>query len=181
VFAATDLTLAAWALVEVGVRVREAVQGRGDAARDRGTRALIAVSLVAAIVAAFAAGGPALPAPLPAAGVVVMWAGLAVRVWSIAALGRAFRTTVEVEPGQSVVSRGPYRWVRHPAYTGLVLIVGGLGAARGGWLSLAAGLLLPLPAIVWRIRVEELELDRVLGEGYRAYRAGRARLIPRVW
>jgi hypothetical protein len=42
-----------------------------------------------------------MPAPLPTAGVAVMWLGLALRVWAIAALGGGFRTTVEVEPGQA--------------------------------------------------------------------------------
>src|SRR3954452_3949685 len=50
-------------------------------------------------------------------------AGLALRVWAIAALGSAFRTTVEVDPGQTVVSTGPYNWIRHPSYPGLLLIV----------------------------------------------------------
>ena len=58
-----------------------------------------------------------------------MWLGLALRVWAIATLGGAFRTTVEVEPGQTVVSSGPYVWVRHPSYAGLLLIVAGFGAA----------------------------------------------------
>ena len=120
----TDLTLAAWALVEVGVRVREGVQGKGRAARDRGTRVLIAMALGAAIVAAVAAHSVApelrMPASLRMAGVLVMWLGLALRIWAIASLGSAFRTTVEVEPGQGVVSSGPYRlssasstWMRH--------------------------------------------------------------------
>ena len=181
----TDLTLAAWALVEVGVRVRERVQGKGRAARDRGTRVLIAMTLGAAIVAALAARSVApelrMPAPLRMAGVLVLWLGLALRVWAIASLGNAFRTTVEVEPGQDVVSSGPYRWIRHPSYAGLLLIVAGFGAAVGNWLSLAACVLLPLPAIVWRIRVEEAELNRVLGQPYRTYQSDRARLIPRLW
>ena len=181
----TDVTVAAWALVEVGVRVRECFHGEGRAGRDRGTRVLITAMLGAAILAALAARSlvPELrmPAPPRIAGVVVMWAGLGLRVWAIASLGSGFRTTVEVEPGQAVVSGGPYRWVRHPSYTGLLLIVAGLGAALGNWLSLAACLLLPLPAIVWRIHVEEAELNRVLGQAYRTYQAGRARLIPRLW
>ena len=122
-----------------------------------------------------------MPPSLRMAGVVVMWLGLALRVWAIAALGGGFRTTVEVEPGQAVVSSGPYRWIRHPSYAGLLLIVAGFGAALGCWLSLAACVVLPLPAIVWRIHVEEAELDRVLGMAYRTYRSERARLIPRLW
>jgi protein-S-isoprenylcysteine O-methyltransferase Ste14 len=185
VSAATELTLAAWALVEVGVRVRERVQGKGRGGRDRGTRALIAFALGAALVAALGARSAApelrMTTPLRSAGVVVMWAGLGLRVWAIASLGSGFRTTVEVEPGQPVVSSGPYRWIRHPSYTGLLLVVAGFGAALGNWLSLAACVLLPLPAIVWRIHVEEAELNRVLGQAYRTYQAGRARLIPRLW
>jgi protein-S-isoprenylcysteine O-methyltransferase Ste14 len=110
-----------------------------------------------------------------------MWLGLALRAWAIAALGGAFRTTVEVDPGQAVVSRGPYRWVRHPSYAGLLLIIAGFGLAVGNWLSLAAALVLVLPAFVRRIHVEEAELERVLGDVYRSYEAGRARLLPGVW
>ena len=53
--------------------------------------------------------------------------------------------------------------------------------AVGNWLALAVGLLLPLPGILWRIRVEEAELERVLGPAYGAYRASTTRLIPRLW
>jgi len=181
----THLTLAVWALVEVGVRVRETVQGKGRSSRDRGTRVLIAMTLGAAIVAALVARSLVaelrMPAPLRMAGVAVMWVGLALRVWAIAALGGDFRTSVEVEPGQAVVSSGPYRWIRHPSYAGLLLLVAGFGAALGNWLSLAACVVVPLPAIVWRIHVEEAELNRVLGTAYRTYQADRARLIPRLW
>ncbi len=179
-----DLTLAAWALLELVVRVRESIQGKGGRHRDRGTRILVALTLGVAIGTAVAAPLDALPksAPLMATGLVVMWLGLALRVWSIAALGGDFRTTVEVEPGQAVVSTGPYRWVRHPSYTGLLLIAAGLGVARGAWVSLAACVVLLLPALIRRIHVEEAELDHVVGDAYRSYRSNTtARLIPRLW
>ena len=178
-----DATLAAWALLEVAVRVREGLQGRGRRDRDRATRVWIALSLGVAIAGALAARSslPSLHVATGAAGVAVMWLGLVVRGWAIAALGSDFRTTVEVEAGQAVVATGPYRWVRHPSYSGLLLIVAGLGLAAGNWLSLAVCLIVPLPAIVWRIRVEEAELERVLGDAYRSYASGRARLVPRIW
>ena len=115
------------------------------------------------------------------AGVVVMWLGLALRVWAVAALGGAFRTTVEVDPGQAVVSTGPYKWILHPSYTGLLLILLGFGLAVGNWLSLAACVVVPLPALVRRIHIEEAELNRVLGDAYRSYASDKARLIPRLW
>jgi protein-S-isoprenylcysteine O-methyltransferase Ste14 len=177
-----EATLAAWALLEVSVRVAEAIRGKGRRDRDRATRVWIAIALGAAIAAAFAARSSLrTPEPLRVVGVVVMWLGLALRAWAIVALGASFRTTVEVDPGQPVVARGPYRWIRHPSYTGLLLIVAGFGLAAGSWLSFAACLLLPLPAIVHRIHVEEAELEHVLGDAYRGYASGRARLVPRVW
>lgn len=184
-FALADLTLACWALLEVALRVRERLQGKGSRARDRATRALIAMTLGAAIGLAFVARSVAPSARIPvagrAAGVVVIWLGLATRVWAIAALGGAFRTTVEVDPGQAVVSTGPYKWIRHPSYTGLLLILAGFGLALGNWLSLAACLVVPLPAIVRRIEVEEAELNRVLGDAYRTYQSKTTRLVPRLW
>ncbi len=177
-----DVTLAVWAVLELCVRVGEAVHRKGRGDRDRATRVWIAIGLGAAIAAALVLR-PVLqtPEPLRVAGVAVMWLGLVLRGWAIVALGASFRTTVEVDPGQAVVARGPYRWIRHPSYTGLLAILAGLGLAAGSWLSLAVCVVLPLPAIVWRIRVEEAELERVLGDAYRGYAATRARLIPRVW
>jgi protein-S-isoprenylcysteine O-methyltransferase Ste14 len=178
-------TLACWAVLEVGLRVREAVRGKGGRTRDRGSRVLIAISFGAAIAAASMAMSVAPSLGIPVAvqvfGVLVMWVGLATRVWAVAALGGAFRTTVEVDLDQAVVTTGPYKWIRHPSYAGLLLILAGLGLALGNWLSAAACLALPLPALAWRIHVEEAELRRVLGDAYRAYQTRTARLVPGRW
>jgi protein-S-isoprenylcysteine O-methyltransferase Ste14 len=182
---ALQLTLAGWAVLEFGLRVRERLQGRGGAARDRATRVLIAVTIgfAVAVAAVTASRGtaPRIAGPYRVVGLIVMWLGLAIRVWAIATLGRAFRTTVEVDPGQAVISSGPYRWVRHPSYSGLLLIVTGCGLAAGNWFALAVCAVLPLPALLRRIQVEEAELTSVLGDRYRAYQAQTTRLIPRLW
>ena len=104
-----------------------------------------------------------------------------IRVWSVVVLGRSFRTTVEVDAAQPVVSRGPYRWVRHPSYTGLLLIAVGFGLALSTWPGLVICLVLPAVAILRRIGVEENELTRVLGDPYRDYRSHTKRLIPGLW
>jgi protein-S-isoprenylcysteine O-methyltransferase Ste14 len=180
-----DPILVCWGLLELGLRVREAARGKGRREHDRGTRVMIVVSIGLALGAAGAAHSRVTGLRMPEAarwiGLGVMCLGLATRVWAVAALGRSFRTTVEVDPGQAVVTSGPYRWVRHPAYTGLLLILAGYGLALGNWLSFAACLVIPLPAFLQRIRIEEAELDRVLGDTYRSYQATTARLIPRVW
>jgi len=178
-------TLTCWALLEVGLRVHEAVRGKGGRDRDRGTRVLIAISFGAAIgvasIATSVAPSLRIPVAVQVVGVIVMWMGLATRGWAVAALGGAFRTTVEVDPDQAVVTTGPYKWIRHPSYAGLLLILAGLGLAIGNWLSAVACLALPLPALVWRIHVEEAELSRVLDGAYRAYQTRTARLIPGRW
>jgi protein-S-isoprenylcysteine O-methyltransferase Ste14 len=91
------------------------------------------------------------------------------------------RTTVEVDPGQAVVSSRPYRWVRHPSYSGLLLFVIGCGLAAGDWLALVVCALLPLPALLRRIQVEEAELISVLGDRYRVYQGQTKRLLPGLW
>jgi protein-S-isoprenylcysteine O-methyltransferase Ste14 len=80
-----------------------------------------------------------------------------------------------------VVNNGPYRWVRHPSYSGLLLIVIGCGLASGDWLALVVSAVLPPAAVVRRIHVEEAELVGVLGDRYRAYQRHTRRLIPGLW
>ena len=180
-----DVTLAGWVLLELSVRVRESVHGRGGTSQDRFTRVLIVVSLGAAIALAGVSASHVrslrTPEPFRVAGLIAMWLGLAIRGWAIATLGSAFRTTVEVDPDQALVSTGPYQRVRHPSYAGLLLILAGLGLAIGNWLAFAICLVLPVPAIVRRITVEEEELARMLGDGYRRYQAQTRRLIPGLW
>lgn len=185
VFPLLYLTLVGWVVLEVSLLVRDRVRRRGSRARDRATRMLIRVTLNAAFALAFlaVAAEPSLriPAPHRAVGLIVMWLGLAIRMWAIATLGSAFRTTVEVDPGQAVVRSGPYAWIRHPSYTGLLLIVSGFGLALGNWLSLAVLVVVPLPALLRRITVEEAEMNRVLGDAYGDYEAQTKRLIPGLW
>jgi hypothetical protein len=102
------VTLGGWALLEVSLRVRDRVRGRGSPDRDRGTQKLIGVTLGAAIVLAITSTtvAPSLRIPghgIVLAGLIVLWLGLVIRVWAVVALGSAFRTTVEVDVGQAVV------------------------------------------------------------------------------
>jgi protein-S-isoprenylcysteine O-methyltransferase Ste14 len=71
--------------------------------------------------------------------------------------------------------------VRHPSYTGMLVITVGFGIAFASWLSLVLCAVLPLLALLRRIKVEESELVRVLGEPYRAYSARTKRLVPGIW
>jgi protein-S-isoprenylcysteine O-methyltransferase Ste14 len=71
--------------------------------------------------------------------------------------------------------------VRHPSYTGMLVITLGFGIAFASWLSLLLCTVLPSLALLRRIQVEESEMVRVLGDPYRAYSARTKRLIPWIW
>jgi protein-S-isoprenylcysteine O-methyltransferase Ste14 len=182
------LTLRGWALMELGLIVRDWMRGRGCTARDRGTRRQIAAAWIVAYVSASLVADAlrhdrmwGLGRGHLLAGAMVVWLGLALRVWSIVMLGGAWRTTVAMEPWDSLVERGPYRWIRHPSYTGFLIAAFGLGLMLGNWISLAIVVLLPLAALLRRISVEEAVMAEVLGHHYAAYRARTRCLLPGVW
>jgi protein-S-isoprenylcysteine O-methyltransferase Ste14 len=176
-----------WYALEVGLVVRDVARRKGRLSRDRGTRMIVSISVVGSVVVGglIRAKVPSLDTPAPGvfatAGAVVLWIGLAVRVWAVVTLGRSFRTSVEVDADQPVVTRGPYRWIRHPSYTGLLLIALGAGLGVANWLSLVICVILPPLGMLPRIMVEEAELTRVLGDRYRSYQARTRRLVPGLW
>jgi protein-S-isoprenylcysteine O-methyltransferase Ste14 len=116
-----------------------------------------------------------------AVGVAVGWLGLLLRWWSFVTLGKYFTVVVTTSEDQPVVERGPYRVLRHPSYTGLLLAFAGGGLIVGNWVSAVAAVGLILIALIYRLRIEERALAAVLGDRYRQFAATRARLIPYVW
>jgi protein-S-isoprenylcysteine O-methyltransferase Ste14 len=183
-----QVSIFCWLALEVGLLVRDRVRGKVRARRDRGTRLVVSFAVVGGVFLALSARGwgagvGTLPAPqvFAVAGLVLIWIGLAVRVWAVLALGGSFSTYIQVEGDQTVVTRGPYRWVRHPSYTGLLLVCLGFGVGAGNWLSLAICAVVPPLGLLPRIAVEESELVRVLGEQYRSYQDRTHRLLPGLW
>jgi protein-S-isoprenylcysteine O-methyltransferase Ste14 len=96
-------------------------------------------------------------------------------------LGRFFTVDVRLQSGQTVVDRGPYRWVRHPSYSGMIITFVGMGLALGNWVSLAMLVVVPTAGLIFRIHVEERTLFDGLGEPYRRFAATRRRLFPGLW
>jgi len=124
--------------------------------------------------------GPKWRRPCLVAGIAVTGTGIVLRQWAITTLGRFFVGHVLVQPGQTVINSGPYRWLRHPSYTGLWLETTGAGLATGNVLGMATCVLVPLIGITARISGEERELTASL-PGYREYIQGKPRLIPHLW
>lgn len=159
---------------------------------DRGTLPLVilfsAAGFIAAVQSATRVGGATIGAGHPMVrwlvfdlGIVVILAGAALRLWAIVTLGRWFTYDVRVTAGQPVVAAGPYRWIRHPSYTGVLVLLLGIGLTLGNWLSIAFIVLLPAVGLVLRIRVEEAALHNTLGAAYDQYAATRPHLVPGLW
>jgi len=114
-------------------------------------------------------------------GVAIACLGTLARAWSILTLGTFFRRDVMVETGQAVIRKGPYRWLRHPSYTGTLVNTFGLALAFGSWVGAALAVTIATLGHLPRIRVEEAELRDGLGEAYAGYASTTARLVPGVW
>src|SRR6266478_7947825 len=113
-----------------------------------------------------------------AAGICLMLLGVALRWYSVSVLGKYFTFDVAIQSGQVLVEVGPYRYVRHPSYSGALLSLLGFGLALGNWAGLATGLCCLGFAYAYRIPVEEAALASALGEAYKQYMRRTWRLVP---
>jgi protein-S-isoprenylcysteine O-methyltransferase len=114
------------------------------------------------------------------AGVALTAAGVAVAVWARFILGRNWSGTVTVKEEHTLVQNGPYRFVRHPIYSGFTLAMLGTAVALGevrGLVALAATL------VAWRLKwpIEERFMIDQFGARYEAYRQRVSALIPGIW
>jgi protein-S-isoprenylcysteine O-methyltransferase Ste14 len=180
------VSMAAWAALEIGLMLREGLAGAIDRGQDRGSGPFLILLIAAAIAADLALSrGPDWPrlrdGALFAGGIALVWAGLLLRLWAVMTLGRFFRLVVIVQSGHRVIRNGPYRLLRHPAYSGTMLTMIGLGLALDSWLGLAACVVLPLIGYARRVTVEETALRQRLGPEYVEYSCTTRRLIPFVW
>lgn len=114
-------------------------------------------------------------------GVVLFIAGLVLRWWSIIVLGRFFTVDVQIATDHELVDAGPFRLVRHPSYTGVLLAFLGFGLSLGNWAALLFIMLPISAAFLRRMNVEERALTAALGERYVSYMRRTKRLIPAVY
>ena len=149
------------------------------------------LSLLWAAIGTGIALGIALMYRVPAAGfplsplarqmvAAVFAASLALRWWAILSLGKFFTVDVAIAADHQLIIRGPYRWMRHPSYTGLLLAFAAFAVTFQNWLSIA-GVLIPISlGLAYRIRIEEAALTKAFGDEYRAYAKSTRRLIPGI-
>ena len=171
-----------WAFVPEFSVVRKAK----PTAADGGSLRIIMLGNQLAMLAGFAAPWllrrAAMPYPFAFfwIGIALLIAGSLLRRHCFRVLGKFFTGAVTVQSDHAVIDQGAYRWVRHPSYTGGIVMFAGIGIALGNWVSVAVLTLIPIVAYSYRVRVEERALLETLGEPYRAYMQTRKRFVPFV-
>lgn len=118
---------------------------------------------------------------LETAGICLVTLGSALFIWARLTLGTSYSGHLGVHSGQELVRSGPYRCIRHPAYAGYLWISLGFTLGYASLSGLLALLGLVLPALLYRIQVEEVLLTGHFGEAYCRYASQTKRLIPGVW
>ncbi len=112
---------------------------------------------------------------------MIILLGVALRWYAIRVLGRFFTRNVAIRQDHQIVRAGPYRYVRHPSYSGYLLSVLGLGLALDNWAALAILLGLNFAVFAYRMQVEEAALAAAFGPAYETYRHSTKRVIPLVY
>jgi protein-S-isoprenylcysteine O-methyltransferase Ste14 len=154
--------------------------------QDAGTRLLIKIGNgIAFFLALFLSFLPLFVIPSQRiflnAGIAILIIGSLFRQYSIRILGKYFTPEVIVDTNQPVIESGPYRWIRHPGYSGAFLMFLGIGLAFGSWLSLIVFFLEAFFVYSRRVKAEEKAMLETIGEPYRVYLARTKRFIPFIF
>jgi protein-S-isoprenylcysteine O-methyltransferase Ste14 len=164
------------------------VSRKGAAAEDRGSMAILVVlqwiGLALNFVLAWMWRAAAItwqPVAVFAVGIALIPIGVGLRWYSIRMLGEYFTRDVAVAADQRVVERGPYRYLRHPSYSGTFVTMLGVGLATGNWAGAICLLACVFAGHYYRVRVEEAALVRTLGQPYLQYMQRTKRFIPLVF
>jgi len=112
--------------------------------------------------------------------IVLAWLGIGFTIWARLTLAGNWSANVTIKEGHELTTTGPYRWVRHPIYTGLLLALVGTAIGFSTWSAL-----LSIPffviGLVLKLRIEERFLREQFGPAYDAYAVRSKALIPFLW
>jgi protein-S-isoprenylcysteine O-methyltransferase Ste14 len=122
----------------------------------------------------------ALPLPdwLRWTGVLAFAAGLWLFSWTLRSLGTNLTDTVVTRQEHTLVTQGPYRWVRHPFYDAMALLVFAMALIAANWFIMLAGAVV-FTLLAVRSRTEEAQLLKRFGEPYRKYKESTGRFVPK--
>jgi protein-S-isoprenylcysteine O-methyltransferase len=177
----------AFLVSESGLAIFKRAGRQGSRAADQGSLRLLWTVIALSVFLAFvlARALPAAnfgPAPVyPKLGAAIFVVGIAIRWYAIVYLGRFFTVNVAIAADHRLIDSGPYRFVRHPSYTGALMAFLGLGLTLGNWVSLAMLLAPTLLVFQRRMNVEESALIQAFGSRYQDYMRRTKRLLPGIY
>lgn len=176
-----------WTASEIFLAVATRTRQSGGKVRDRGSMLVMWAAIIPAITAAEFIGHMVLARImigvqwLKLAAIIVIVAGLMLRWTAILSLGRAFSANVAIRHEQTIYQSGLYRYLRHPSYSGLLLVFLAIALHERNWLAAVVVLLPTTAAMLYRIHVEEAALREAFGAEYATYSKTTWRLIPGVY
>ncbi len=169
----------AWMLVELRISRKDA-DTEGKKTTD--SRTCLAYGIGQALTILTALWFPSawrMPNIAHFAGVALFVLGVCYRLWAVLTLGQFYSHRVRVVARHQIVTSGPYRYTRHPAYAGMIVANVGITVYFCNWVTIFVFALVLLPAILLRIMVEERTLFEI--EGYPEFAKTRKRLFPALW
>jgi len=176
-----------WIVTEVLVLLVTRTRSGGGTISDRGSLRVLWATIMVSMTAGMWVGAAYRPTMMhgmhwiwPVC-VVLLAVGLVIRWIAIYTLGKSFSANVAIHATQRLNRSGLFRYMRHPSYTGMVLIFVAMGLSTHNWLGLAIIVVGPVAALVYRIHVEEDALTAAFGQEYVEYSRVTKRLVPGVY
>jgi len=181
-FAATAFAIlfCLWILCEIA-NFRLSRKNSGIADQDRGSYRVVIIVSWTAIFAIFiirSMGIGVFGGIWQDIGFFIFASGIAIREWAVWVLGKHFTVRVQIRERAKLVTSGPYRYIRHPSYTGSMLIKVGISLAVGTWVGAIFALALTIIAHSYRINIEEQALQGAFGPEWDDYKNRTWKLIP---
>lgn len=175
-----------WPVIEAVLVITRRARRRDTQAAGGGAGMVWAVAVPSTVLAVVLGKLGVLPLPLdpiwsPILALAAVVAGLTIRLTALRTLGEFFSVDVRLQPEHELVTKGLYRFVRHPAYTGLLLCFLGVGFISWSWVGLFLTTVPIFLVLAYRISVEERALGRCFGQDYEDYCHRTRRLIPGIY
>jgi protein-S-isoprenylcysteine O-methyltransferase Ste14 len=153
-----------------------------EAKTSRGVHVFLtnaALILIAVPIHGFGRVWPASPLVM-AVGLAIEIAGLSLAIWARRHLGRNWSGEITIKQEHQLIRTGPYQHLRHPIYTGLLMMYVGLAVGTGEWLAMV-GLAVAVLAYWRKTRMEEATLGTAFGAEYDTYRANSWAIVPGIF
>ena len=176
-----------YGLSELGLSLGRRAKSGESSLKDQGSLRVLWVVIAVSVAMAYSVARrrPAADmgnfAALRLLGIGIFVAGLAIRWYAIVYLGRFFTVNVAIAADHQLIDTGPYRFVRHPSYTGALMAFLGLGLCLSNWASLTLMVVPTFLVFSWRMQVEETALLQAFADRYRDYMRRTKRLIPAIY